>query len=191
MRTQILLSVLFILFFISTSFSQKDTIWYNSSWKQADKKEASYYRSETSKKGDAYWIVDNYLNGVKQMEGLSLDPVNDIYQGKIIWYFQNGNKFQVAHYQDGILNGHLKVYFENGKLKSETEYIEGKQDGKWKEHYENGNLKETGFFEKGQKNGSWTTYYTNGKINQEGKYSLDKKIGVWKTNYYDGATQKN
>ncbi len=187
MRTQILLSISFIFICTASSFSQKDTIWYDQYWKETSKKDASFYRSETKKQDDGYWVVDNYMNGAKQMEGVSLDPVKEIYQGEVTWYFQNGTKFQIVHYKDGILNGHRKVYFENGKVNSEGEYKEGKKHGKWKEFYENGTLKESGFFDNRQKDAKWKTYYSNGKIHQEGKYELGKKVGVWKTHYYDGT----
>lgn len=182
-----LLSLLY-LFSIPCS-SQKDTIWFDINWKEISKKGAAYYRPEPKKKGDAFYVVDYYLNGNKQMEGISKDPKEDVYEGLITWYHENGNIFQTINYKQGVLSGGRKVFFENGTLKNESRYRDDKLHGKWKEYYENGKIKEIGSYEKGQKEGAWKTYYINGKLFEEGRYVFDHKVDEWKTNFYDGSEQ--
>jgi len=182
--------IISILFISSiSSYAQNDTIWFDTNWKKTTKNNASFYRTEVSKKSNGYWITDFYISGSKQMEGLSLEENSEVYNGNVKWYHENGKIFQIVNYKNGVLNGKRQVYFENGKLKSETAYKKGKMDGKWKEMYENGNIKETGTYEDGQKEGHWKLYYTNGKLKNEGKYVFDRKVDVWKTNYYDGTLE--
>jgi antitoxin component YwqK of YwqJK toxin-antitoxin module len=171
-------------------FAQMDTIWFDSNWKKTSKNKASYYRCHCVKKANGYWFTDYYISGAKQMEGLSLEKGNEVFQGPVKWYFENGNVFQIVTYKNGVLFGSRKVYNENGKLKSETIYKNGKMDGPWKEYYENGKLHVTGAYEKGEKEGVWKTYCENGKLKEEGKYVFDRKVDVWKTYYYDGTDQK-
>jgi len=186
-----LLPLSFSIFYLLSipCFAQNDTIWFNSNWKETSKKDASFYRLKPTKRRDAYYVVDYFMNGSKQMEGLSKYPGKEMYLGLITWYYENGNIFQIAHYENGIQNGNRKVYYENSKLKTDSNYLKGRLDGKWKAYYENGNIEETGSYENGQKENHWKTYYINGKLFESGKYVSDQKIDKWKTNYYDGSEQ--
>lgn len=183
------LSVFFYLSTLSV-FAQMDTIWFDSNWKKTTKNNASYYRCHCVKKANGYWFTDHYISGAIQMEGLSLEKGNEVFQGPVKWYFENGNVFQVVNYKNGVLFGDRRVYFENGKLKSETAYKNGKKDGLWKSYFESGQLEETGNYERGEKEGLWKIYCENGKLKEEGKYVFDRKVDVWKTFYYDGTAQK-
>ena len=186
-----LLPLSFSIFYLFSfpCFAQNDTIWFNSNWKETSKKDAPFFRLKPTKKGDAYYVVDYFMNGSKQMEGLSKYPGKDMFIGPITWYYENGKIFQIAYYENGIQNGNRKVYYENGKLKTDSNYLKGRLDGKWKTFYENGNIEETGSYVNGQKEGHWETYYINGKLFKSGKYVSDQKIDKWKTNYYDGSEQ--
>ncbi len=134
-----------LLFILSIHLqAQNDTLWFDSNWKETTKKDASFFRPQIKKKGNGFWIADFYINGQKQMEGLSKHPKNEMYEGQVVWYFEKGNVFQVVHYKEGILNGSRKVYFKSGSIESEAAYKDGKLNGKWKEYYEGGNIKETG-----------------------------------------------
>jgi antitoxin component YwqK of YwqJK toxin-antitoxin module len=189
MKNSLHFSLAFLLIFAFSSYAQNDTIWYDTNWKKTTKNNASFYRGSIEKKGKGFWVVDHYISGSKQMEGILLEEGTESYDGVIKWYHENGNVFQIVNYQDGILNGKRQVYHENGKLKSETTYGKGKMNGKWKELYENGNLKETGEYEEGQKEGSWKTFYTDGKLKEQGNYVFDRKVDIWITNYYDGTIE--
>ncbi len=190
MKKKSLFTAVILCFFTLTSFAQKDTIWFDSNWKETAKSKASYYRCHCVQKENGYWFTDHYISGAIQMEGLSIEKNAEVYQGVVKWYYENGNVFQIINYKNGILFGDRKVYFENGKLKSETTYKNGKIDGAWKEFYETGISFETGFYEKGEKEGHWKTFYTNGKLKEEGNYVFDRKVDIWKTYYYDGTTQE-
>lgn len=184
----LLSSVLFLI--CPSAVSQNDTIWYDSNWNSIERKNASFYRPKVDQKKDGYWIVDYYISGSKQMEGLSIKADTEVFDGKVVWFFENGKTFQEVHYKKGVLDGKRTVFFENGELKSISHYKDGKKDGDWKAMYENGNVMEEGSYENGQKEGNWRIYYANGKLKEEGKYIFDRKVDVWKVNYYDGTEQK-
>ncbi len=170
-------------------FAQKDTIWFDSNWKETVKSKANYFRCNCIEKENGYWFTDYYISGSKQMEGLSLEQNAEVYHGTVKWYFENGQVFQEVNYKNGVLFGDRKVYFENGILKSETTYENGKMDGMWKEYFEKGSVKETGTYERGEKEGLWKLYYKNGKLKEEGNYVFDRKVDTWKIYFYDGTDQ--
>ncbi len=190
MKKIILTSITLLFIFSFTSYAQtKDTIWFDTNWKETTKNKASYYRCNCVQKEHGYWFTDHYISGAVQMEGLSLEKESEIFHGEVKWYFENGKVFQIVNYKNGSLFGDREVYYENGKMKSKTTYKNGKIDGNWKEYYENGNTKEAGSYMNGQKEGTWKTYYDNGKLKNEGEYVFDRKVDVWKTNYYDGSIE--
>ncbi|MDH3322077.1 MAG: toxin-antitoxin system YwqK family antitoxin [Flavobacteriaceae bacterium] len=189
MKKNIFLAISVLFFYTLSLCAQNDTIWYDANWQNTKKENAQFYRAQVIKKDNGYWFVDSYISDAKQMEGLSLKKDEEVYQGVVKWYHENGNIFQVVNYDNGVLNGKRQVYYESGKLKSEGNYKQGKREGAWKELHENGKTKETGTYENGQKEGVWKTYYPNGKLKEEGKYVFDKKVDVWKTNYYDGNVE--
>ena len=167
-------------------YGQNDTIWFNSNWQETTKKDASFFRPKVNKKNNGYWIVDYYLAGSKQMEGLSTKKNEEVFDGTVTWFYENGKQHQVVNYKQGTLEGNRKVFYETGELMTEAQYIDGEMDGKWTEYFKNGKVKETGNYEKGQKEGLWKSFYENGKIKEEGKYIFGNKVDIWKTHYYDG-----
>ena len=191
MEKRIFLLILFLLsVFTYNSNAQNDTIWYNANWKKTTKSKASFYRPPVEKKENGYWVEDFYISGAKQMEALSTNPNEEVYDGTAKWFHENGNIFQIVNYNNGITEGERKVFYESGKPKTVSFYKNGKLEGVWKEYFENGKLKETGKYENGQRQGIWKMYYLNGKLKMEGKYVFNNKIDTWKTYYYDGMEEK-
>lgn len=190
MKYKFYLTSVVMCIFIFSTYAQVDTIWFDTNWKKTVKNNASFYRANVQKKANGFWIVDYYMSGSKQMEGISKQEDYEIFDGVVRWYHENGNLFQIVNYDEGILNGNRKVFYKNGKLKNETNYKKDKIEGKWKEFYENSKLKESGEYKDGQKEGYWKTYYKNGKVQSEGKYVFDKKVDTWKVHYYDGTLQE-
>lgn len=188
MKNSIILLCIVCFLLSSTILAQKDTIWYDSNWKVADKKSADYYRPKVKKKGNLYLQVDYYLSGAKQMEAYAHSETDPDYEGEVKWYFENGKLFQLVHYKNGILDGNRKIYYESGQLKTNSNYKNGKLNGKWESYYSNGKMEAQGKYEDNQREGNWKTYYDDGKLESEGKYVFDKKVEVWKTNYYDGTS---
>ena len=186
-------SLLLIVFLFSISFNflvaQNDTIWYDSNWNEVDKKIAEFYRAETVLKGGLYVQIDYYLSGMKQMEAYSKNEKEPVYEGKVKWYYENGNISQIANYSNGVLNGNREIFYENGKLQNKRIYSKGKLNGAWEAYYKDGQMVEKGNYEENLKEGVWETFYTNGKSKERGKYIFDKRVDIWTTNYYDGISE--
>ncbi|MEE9407128.1 MAG: hypothetical protein V3V28_03530 [Polaribacter sp.] len=160
MKTTTLLIVLVVGFLVQ-SLSAQETIYFDSNWSLSVKDKAAYYRPVPKKVDKGYWIIDYYISGKKQMEGLSKtnQPNKEMYVGAVNYYHENGAKFQKVN------------------------YVNGKPDGKFYEYYDTGEMQRTGKYDTGLREGNWKVYYKNGKIQEKGKYKKGEKAGVWKTFY--------
>lgn len=192
MKNQNFLICLFIFIFSSTILAQKDTIWYDANWnKTSNKDQASYYRPSPVKKDNGYLLIDYYMSGAKQMEAFSQAHDEEIFDGQVTWYYENGNIMQTVNYKNNVLTGERKNYYESGPLKSQYSYnTDGKISGHWVSYYKNAKLKEEGAFKNGEQNGLWKEFHKNGKLKGEGNYNNGKKVGVWKMYYYDGIEEE-
>ena len=160
MKTSTVLLVI-VVGFLTTSLNAQENVWFDSNWNVTTKEKATYYRPAPKKMDIGYWIVDYYISGKKQMEGLSItnEPNKEMYNGLVKYFHENGKKFQ------------------------DVNYVDGKPDGKFSEFYDTGEVKRTGKYENGLREGSWKVYLKNGKIQEKGKYTNGEKIGIWKTFY--------
>lgn len=184
MKTSTLL-IAIVVGFLTTSVSAQETIWFDSNWNPTEKEKATYYRPAPKVQANGFWIVDYYMNGVKQMEGFSFvkTPNKERFNGLVKYYFENGTIYQEVNYKDGKIHGNRKIYFKSGKLQNEREYEDDKMEGKFSEFYETGEMKTSGKYENNLKEGVWKSFYKNGKIKERGKYEKGEKIGIWKTFY--------
>ncbi len=174
---------------ISTAQVEKDTLWFDANWSTSAKNQASYFRPQPTKQGNGFVWIDYFLSGAKQMEAVSLKENEEIFDGTVTWYFENGNVMQSVNYKKGILFGERKNYHESGPLKSQYSYKDALIDGLWVGYFENAKLSESGAYTKGQREGAWKEYHKNGKLKGEGKYVNGKKVGTWKMYYYDGKSE--
>jgi len=189
--------ILFILLvgciFMSTSIcsaqAEKDTLWFDANWNPSTKNQASYFRPKPVKKANGFLWKDYYLSGMKQMEAVSLKENEEVFDGSVAWYFENGNVMQTVNYKKGVLVGERKNYHESGPLKSQYSYRDALISGPWVGYFENAKLSESGSCLKGQRSGAWKEYHKNGKLKGEGKYKAGKKVGIWKMYYYDGKSE--
>ena len=180
-------------FTFSTSITlaqvDKDTIWFDANWNVSTKSQASYFRPKLIKKGNGFLWEDYYLSGAKQMEAISLKKDEEIFDGMVTWYFENGHVMQTVNYKNNSLVGERKNYHESGSLKSQYSYENGNIEGAWVGYYENSKLSESGIYKSGARNGEWKEYHENGKLKGEGSYDDGKKVGIWKMYYYDGKSE--
>ena len=160
MKTSTLIIVM-VVGFLTSSLSAQETIWFDSNWNLTTKENAKYYRIAPKKVEKGYLIIDYYISGKKQMQGLSFtnEPNKEMYIG-------------VVNY-----------YYENEKLFQKVNYVQGKPEGNFIEYYNTGETQRIGKYANGFREGSWKTYYKNGKIQSRGKYKKGEKVGVWKTFY--------
>lgn len=132
--------------------------------------------------------------------------VNDIPQGKFIYYSgtgkpraitvfsqngrvgyskhinENGRTVGEGKYIDQKKDSLWKFYDESGKIISEDRYLNGLKNGRSKVYYSNGQLSEEKGWLNGIADGSYTKYFENGQIKQQGQYVKDKAEG--KTKFY-------
>jgi antitoxin component YwqK of YwqJK toxin-antitoxin module len=120
-------TILILLLSITTNLiAQKDTLYYNSAWNKTSKKNAEFYRPMPLKKvGDLYQIKDYYINGNLQMEGFWSNLKNETFEGKVNWYYKNGQVLQMLYYKDGILDGLSTFYTKKGFLRAKGSYKNG------------------------------------------------------------------
>ena len=189
------------------------TILFDSNWTRTnDLIEFTYYRTLTYKNGIPFGTVtDHYLNSNKQWEGsITSDTLNDIIDGKSLWYDTNGNIKQQnfynkgtktgeeidfnsngdivtkRHYLNGTLHGQVTNYYDNGNIKSQYKYYNGSLSGQQIEYSEDKITLSKENYSNGNLSGRFATYYANGKPEEVGNYYNGKKTGTWYYYDYDG-----
>ena len=71
------------------------------------------------KKVDTLFLIkDYYIGGQLQMKGYSKSDTKDIFEGKVSWFYANGNTQITRTYINGKMEGEVISYFEDGTLKS-------------------------------------------------------------------------
>ena len=174
---------------VSLAQAEKDTLWFDANWDPSTKSQASYFRPKPNKKANGFLWKDFYFSGAKQMEAISLKENEEVFDGTVTWYYENGNVMQTVNYKDNVLSGERKNYYESGPLKSQYSYENGNIEGAWVGYHENSKLAEEGIYKSGTRNGAWKEYHKNGKLKGGGNYNDGKKVGVWKMYYYEGITE--
>jgi len=103
----------------------------------------------------------------------------DIFHGKSIDWYENGQKEQEEHYKDGKIDGKWTFWYVNGQIKWEENYKDGKKDGTTTDWYENGQKKIEENYKDDEKVGMLTDWHENGQKKREGYYKNDKQNGKW------------
>jgi len=182
----VLIGCIFFTTSVSSAQAEKDTLWFDANWNASAKSQASYFRPKPVKKDKGFLWADYYLSGAKQMKAVSLQENEEVFDGTVTWYFENGNVMQTVNYKNNVLSGERKNYHESGPLKSQYSYENGNIEGVWVRYFENAKLAEEGIYKSNTRNGAWKEYHKNGKLKGEGNYNDGKKIGLWKMYFYDG-----
>jgi antitoxin component YwqK of YwqJK toxin-antitoxin module len=123
-------------------------------------------------------VIDYYLNGKKQGEGIFKDGKID---GLRTVYYPNGQKSFYRHYIVGIENGESAEYFPNGQLKQQGVFKNGEEDGLWKQWYSTGKLKRETQFKEGKAQPT--------KEAEKFHNHLSKGIQLFKEENYQGAVK--
>ena len=101
------------------------------------------------------WEIQNYKDGVREGEFInyayySIDKPKRItnykngeFDGKSIYYYDNGIIYYEQNFKDGILDGYERFYYLNGQLKQEGKFIQSKATGEFKLYNETGELIKT------------------------------------------------
>lgn len=120
-----LIFTLFALSSISFIYAQTDTIFFDMNWQPTEKKQASFYRLPFVQKDEGFLLLDFFISGAKQFEGITItkDPLT--YQGKAIWYYENGKFDQIGNFENGIRQGEFMSYDVQGNLIAKGIYKDG------------------------------------------------------------------
>jgi len=189
MRTTYIFYLTF-LSFTTASFAQLDTIYFDANWNTCTKNQASYFRPPPAVKNSGFWIIDYYATGNKQMEAFSEKAAEDVFDGLVTYYFENGNVQQTVNFKNHQLHGPRKDYYPSGRLKDHSIYVNGQRDGLWVSYHENAQKSETGNYKNDVRHGVWQEYHPNGKLKATGSYKKGKKVGEWTMYYYKGENEK-
>ncbi|RPD96164.1 hypothetical protein EGM88_10770 [Aureibaculum marinum] len=121
--------------YFSVLNAQNDTIYYDDQWNETTKSNASFYRPmPLEQEGNKVLIKDYYSDGTLQFKAWQiLNDTTEVtslgsgtyYDGKVVWYYANGNKKTEMHYKNKKQNGAEITYYKNGAVKSEYQYIDG------------------------------------------------------------------
>jgi TonB family protein len=168
-----------VIFMLLSGFSQTagDTIYFDQSWNQTSKEEASYFRLVSIDTSRILFMVrDYYLNGQLQMEGAfrSINP--DLKIGKFTYWYKDGSQHISCHFKDGKLDGRYEEWYENGSLKTEKNFTDGKLDGMETMWTDKGVLTKSVQYKNGARHGPFITYYSNGQPIRKDIYKNDKII---------------
>jgi len=202
---------LFIIYLSSTiAFSQKNKIYFDEDWEQLkNDRYAAYYRILT-KTDSGYRAQDYYMSGKIQMDGFFFDKKCITYNGKFVWYDEQGAVTKSATYLMDLAEGEYFEYHPNGQIKIKDFYIKGKRNGLYEEFYQHGNLRARAmfindqfdgspyrYFEDGsplvkmeldvEGNGEFLEYHENGNLRTTGTIEEGFSKGEW-TNYHSNGT---
>ena len=173
------------------SFSQRvDTLYYDNNWKGVESKQfASFVRYASYAEDSNYKnrFRDYYITGELQAEGefISIDKYDDKNSvfGFQKSYYKNGN----VELDCTVINGNGKIisYYENGNKKDEYELANGVPNGISINYYENGLIHTKGNFVNGKLDGILYQFTENGDACSQVEY----KNGEYVKPYYTYSTQ--
>ncbi|GGF36989.1 toxin-antitoxin system YwqK family antitoxin [Echinicola rosea] len=123
MRTYVVFHMVF--FVLGQVIAQQDTTWFDQDWEETTKDSAAFYRPTPQPKGNGFSLVDYYISGAMQMEGISLSKDEEVFEGVVKWYHENGQLKQKATYETGVLHGEFVDYY-NGEPYATAQYTNGK-----------------------------------------------------------------
>lgn len=120
MKNKTLIYLLFIIATIHNSFSQsstkKDTLYFNSDWKETTKENHAFYRPLPLKTIDSLSLIqDFYKNGNMQMQGYVYTNNEDKFAGDVYWYSKKGDDASNDQYIN-TTNKPLTYYHHNGNV---------------------------------------------------------------------------
>jgi len=113
-------------------------------------------------------------------DGLYHNENNELYSGKYIEFYTNGNKRIELSLKKGIVDGPVTLYFESGQISEIRSYDQGKMDGTWSTFNAEGVKIGVANYRDNVKHGEWFIRDDAGTLRFEMHYTDGKKTGTWK-----------
>lgn len=110
-----LVTSLFFLFSLMTSFSQSGVEFLNQYLEECTKKEALYERTYTECEDGSFKAEIKYFNGTIRATGsYVLIEGEMICHGDFVFYYENGNKESEGSFKEGYKTGEWRRYMKDG-----------------------------------------------------------------------------
>jgi hypothetical protein len=127
-------------------------------------------------------MVDLFGKRVRARRQVRLDGEgNYIKHGKLIAWYENGQKAGEMWYENDKPSGPELSWHENGKKKMLGQSKDGLASGKWIEWYDNGQKHSEGEYLDGERQGAWTFWEPGGQVQEAAEYRLGKKVNLGET----------
>jgi antitoxin component YwqK of YwqJK toxin-antitoxin module len=180
---KIILSFLFFLPLIGNA--QKQTIYYDYSWKVCDLKLARFV-AIIEKTDSGFFRNDFYLSKSSlQMQGLYKDSACKIKQGKFTYFYPNGNISSTGKYTNEKKEGLWLKYYYNGMMQDSTMYTADRRTGISMGWYENGFPSDSSNTDENGKSVE-VRWFDNGQPSEAGIKINEKQSGKWQYFHKNG-----
>lgn len=158
-------------------------------WKEFDEQGILWGASEY-KDGTEYLQKLYYPNGQIKSE---LNVIDGQLNGEGIVYRENGLKYIIGYYKNGIRSGEWKFLNVVGGLETKAHFVDGQIEGEVINYYPNGDIESIVNVTNNVKNGIFKSFYNNEKNTRKllGRYSFDLKVGEWREYNFEGFIQSS
>jgi len=126
-----------------------------------DSKIENYAATETYANGKTKWIIP-YVKGKKR--------------GEAKFFYETGELWQVAHYQNNMIHGDFTEFYPDGKIKLRARYLNGVPVGESEAFYEDGKTKAKFDFVFGPLLYKYKEFGRDGSLKMEGVSVVGKEI---------------
>jgi len=113
----------------------------------------------------------------------------DVKEGQTMRYHPTGERYELATYKAGKLEGPSLRYNLNGTKEAEGNYVNGERDGRWTHWDKEKNKIREDDWKLGKRDGLSVAYWNNGTKRYEMPFTDDKVHGVWTEWWYEGNMQ--
>ncbi len=124
-------------------------------------------------------LEETYPDGVikTRMEGWRDVNGDFVKHGRLINYWENGQKKSEVHYVNGVRHGSRAAWYRDGKPWSAGQFVGGKGEGTWTEWYPNGSKGREMHFVGGGLNGPVIDWYPDGTLRKKVIYVKGMRQG--------------
>lgn len=128
---------------------------------------------------------EEYPDGTTKKEG-TLDLLGQ-QEGLWKYYYQNGELWIEASYEDDNPEGPWSYWFENGQMEMQGRFSHERRRGPWRYWQKNGKPRAMGSFIRGTESGPWSFWSEDGTLERRGCFYRGKPTLRWTYWYPQGG----